>query len=71
MAKVLLNKGDSLEKALKKFKRQVEAEGILKECRDRMYYKSKGELRRERKKAARRKQIRERIKREKFDKLFD
>jgi small subunit ribosomal protein S21 len=78
LAKVEVKKGfdqeqqkANLEKALKKFKRQVETEGIIKTYRDRMYYKSKGEIRREQAKIAKRKQLRERLKREQFDKMFD
>lgn len=78
MAKVVLKQNvgqeqgkESLERALKKFKRQVELEGIIKDYRDRMYYKSKGEIRREKAKIARRKELRERLKREQFYKKFD
>lgn len=78
MAKVVLKQNvgqeqgkESLERALKKFKRQVELEGIIKEYRDRMYYRSKGEIRREKAKIARRKELRERLKREQFYKKFD
>lgn len=78
MAKVILKQNvgqeqgkESLERALKKFKRQVELEGIIKDYRDRMYYRSKGEIRREKAKIARRKELRERLKREQFYKKFD
>lgn len=78
MAKVVLKQNvgqeqgkESLERALKKFKRQVELEGIIKDYRDRMYYRSKGEIRREKAKIARRKELRERLKREQFYKKFD
>ena len=78
MAKVVLKQNvgqeqgkEYLERALKKFKRQVELEGIIKEYRDRMYYRSKGEIRREKAKIARRKELRERLKREQFYKKFD
>lgn len=78
MAKVILKQNvgqeqgkESLERALKRFKRQVELEGIIKDYRDRMYYRSKGEIRREKAKIARRKELRERLKREQFYKKFD
>jgi len=73
MAKVIikdLNKGkytsqeefaqarhDQFESALKKFKREVQAEGILRETRARMYYVSKSEKRKAKQKAGRRKQL--------------
>lgn len=59
------------EAALKRFKRKVEAEGILKDYRDRMYYKSKGERQREKAKAGRRKQLRQMYKQRALDKKFD
>lgn len=48
-----------LEAALKKFKKEVLKEGILKECRDRMYYVSKSEKEKAKKKAGRRKQLKQ------------
>lgn len=47
----------AFEAALKKFKKEVTKEGILKECRDRMYYISKSEKTRMKKKSGRRKQL--------------
>lgn len=61
----------NLEDALKKFKRQVIQEGILKDCRDRMYYKSKSVRRKEMEKAGRRKHLRQMRKQAAFDKKFD
>lgn len=48
-----------LEAALKKFKKEVVKEGILKECRDRMYYVSKSEKKKAKKKSGRRKQLKQ------------
>ena len=38
MAKVIIKEGEPLEKALKRFKKKVEAAGILKEVRRREHY---------------------------------
>ena len=58
MATVYVKNGD-VEQAIKKLRKKVEAEGILNEYRNRMYYKSKGVIRREKMKAAIKKQRRE------------
>lgn len=47
----------AFESALKKFKKEVTKEGILKDYRDRMYYVSKSEKERIKKKSGRRKQL--------------
>lgn len=73
MAKVIVkdNSAESLDKAIKQLRKKVEQEGILKEYRNRMYYKSKGVLRREKAKAGRRKQLKQMRKQAIFDKRFD
>ena len=38
MATVVLKEGDNLEAAIKRFKRKVENDGILKEYRERQYF---------------------------------
>ena len=38
MATVILKDGDNLEAAIKRFKRKVENDGILKEYRERQYF---------------------------------
>lgn len=48
---------NNVEQALKKFKKECIKEGIIRECRDRMYYTSKSEKNRAKKKAGRRKQL--------------
>ena len=70
MATVVV-KDNNIDKAIKQLRKKVEQEGILKEYRNRMFYKSKGELKREKAKAGRRKQLRQMRKQEIFDKRFD
>lgn len=70
MATVIV-KDNNIDKAIKQLRKKVEQEGILKEYRNRMFYKSKGELKREKAKAGRRKQLRQMRKQEIFDKRFD
>ena len=70
MAKVIV-KDNNIDKAIKQLRKKVEQERILKEYRDRMFYKSKGELRREKAKAGRRKQLKQMRKQAIFDKRFD
>jgi small subunit ribosomal protein S21 len=62
MARVILKEGESLEEALRRFKREVLREGILKEIRRREFYESPSEVKK-RKKAAKRRMI-EQTKRE-------
>lgn len=44
MARVILREGESLEEALRRFKREVLREGILKELRRREFYEKPSEL---------------------------
>ena len=53
MPGVEIRKDESFESALRRFKRQIEQEGILKELRERKHYEKPSE--RKRKKARRRK----------------
>ncbi len=46
MSKVEIKKDESFEAALRRFKRQIEQEGILKEVRDRKHYEKPSEKRR-------------------------
>lgn len=64
-------KNNDVEQAIKKLRKKVDAEGILVEYRNRMYYKSKGKLRREKAKAGRRKQLKEMYYQRRLDKQFD
>ena len=50
-------KFSNFEQAFKRFKKDCIKEGIVRECRDRMYYVSKAEKERAKKKAGRRKQL--------------
>ena len=55
MASVKIRENENLERAIKRFKKKVDDEGILKEYRDRRYYKKPSTVRREKKKDAIRK----------------
>jgi len=52
LSHVEIKKDESFESALRRFKRQIEQEGILKEIRERKHYEKPSE--RKRKKARRR-----------------
>lgn len=55
MAKVVVRKNESVEDALKRFKKKVANEGILTELRRREYYLSPSEKRKEKSKQAQKK----------------
>ncbi|TRZ92164.1 30S ribosomal protein S21 [bacterium] len=63
MAFVVLDEGESLESALRRFKRKVQQEAIIKEIKKHSIYFKPGEKRRL-KEAQARKRMRRRIKRE-------
>jgi small subunit ribosomal protein S21 len=63
LAFVLIEEGESLESALKRFKRRVQQEAIIKEIKKHSVYFKPGEKRRM-KQAQARKRMRRRIKRE-------
>ena len=63
MAFVVLDEGESLESALRRFKRKVQQEAIIKEIKKHSIYFKPGEKRRL-KQAQARKRMRRRIKRE-------
>jgi small subunit ribosomal protein S21 len=44
MARVILKEGESLEEALRRFKREVLREGIIKELRRREFYEKPSEI---------------------------
>jgi len=44
MTKIKVRNGESLEQALRRFNREVQKEGILKELRRREFYESKSEV---------------------------
>ena len=60
MAEILLNKGESLEQALRRFKRQVLREGILKEAKRRTFYLKPSESKKLKSKLARARDKRQR-----------
>ncbi|MCX7974206.1 MAG: 30S ribosomal protein S21 [Candidatus Aminicenantes bacterium] len=63
MAFVIVEEGESLESALKRFKRKVQQEAIIKEIKKHSVYFKPGERRRM-KEAQARKRMRRRLKRE-------
>lgn len=48
---VFVRDGEDISKALRKLKKKIESEGIIKELRDRQYYMKPSEKKREAKKA--------------------
>ncbi len=55
IAYVVVDSNEPLEKALKKFKRQVEKEGIIREWKKREYFEKPSTIRNRKKKAFKRK----------------
>lgn len=53
MAQIRLFEGEKIESALRRFKRQVEAEGILQEAKKRVFFLPPGERRKLKSKLAR------------------
>ena len=63
MARVVVRKNESTERAMKRFKRKVEREGIMKDIKKYRYYKKPSVRKKEKSKAAekrRRKALRRR-----------
>lgn len=50
MSKVIVKDGEDIEDALKRFKRQVNKDGQLQECKKRNYYEKPGVRRRNKQK---------------------
>ena len=63
MAEIRVQEGESLENALRRFKRKVQAEDIIKEVERHLYYLEPGERRRA-KQALARKRARKKIRKE-------
>jgi small subunit ribosomal protein S21 len=63
MAEIRLQEGESLENALRRFKRKVQSEDIIKEVKRHSYYLKPGEKRRV-KSALARKRARKKVRRE-------
>jgi small subunit ribosomal protein S21 len=63
LAEVIIQEGESLENALRRFKRKVQQEDIIKEIKKHSYYLKPGEKRRT-KQALARKRARKKLRRE-------
>lgn len=63
VALIIVNEGESIESALRRFKRKVQQEDIIKEIKKHSFYLKPGERRRL-KEALARKRLRRRMKRE-------
>ncbi|MDC7225498.1 MAG: 30S ribosomal protein S21 [Spirochaetales bacterium] len=57
MAHVNIDEGEPLEKAIKRFKRMVEKEGIIREWKKREYFEKPSTIKNRKKKAMERKQM--------------
>ena len=55
MARIVVDDSESLEKAIKRFKRMVEKEGIIREWKKREFYEKPSTILNRKKKALRRK----------------
>ena len=52
MAKVIVRKNETPEKAMKRFKRKVEREGIMRDLKKKRYYRKPSVRKKEKQKAA-------------------
>jgi small subunit ribosomal protein S21 len=57
MAQILVEENESLERAIRRFKRMVEREGIIRECKRREHYEKPSTIRNRKNKAMQRKLI--------------
>jgi small subunit ribosomal protein S21 len=53
MAKTIVRENETIEDAIKRFKRDVSRNGVLAETRKRQYFLKQSEIRKEKKRAAR------------------
>lgn len=53
LPKVEIREGESFEDAMRKFKKMIEQDGILKEIRDRKHYQKPSELKRKKRRERR------------------
>lgn len=53
MSEVVIRKDESFESALRRFKKKIDKEGILREIRDRKHYEKPSERKRKRSKSTR------------------
>ncbi|PKL08752.1 MAG: 30S ribosomal protein S21 [Spirochaetae bacterium HGW-Spirochaetae-7] len=58
MSQIIVDDNEPLEKALKRFKRMVEKEGIIREWKKREYFEKPSAIRNRKEKAMRRKLLR-------------
>ncbi|MDR0908642.1 MAG: 30S ribosomal protein S21 [Spirochaetaceae bacterium] len=58
MAHIIVDDNEPLEKAIKRFKRMVEKEGIIREFKKREYYEKPSTILNRKKKSLKRKQLR-------------
>lgn len=68
MAKVIRRENETVDELIKRFTRKYMEDGTLKELRDREYYKSKGQKRREKKQEQARNAWIRKMKAERFNK---
>ena len=57
LAFITIKNNEELEKAIKRFRKQVEKEGIIREWRKREYYEKPSTIKHKKKKAMRRKEL--------------
>ena len=50
MAQVIVKPGDDIEKAIRRFRKKVQKDGIMQELRSRQYYEKPGDKKRREKK---------------------
>ena len=62
MAKIVVDDSENLEKAIKRFKRMVEREGIIREYKKREYYEKPSTIRNRKNKTLQRKLLKKRQK---------
>ena len=62
MAKIVVDDSENLEKAIKRFKRMVEREGIIREYKKREYYEKPSTIRNRKNKTLQRKLMKKRQK---------
>ncbi len=61
MTMIVVRKNEPLEKALKRFKKKIDKEGIMRSLRERQYYEKPSDIRRKQVNAARAKMKRDAI----------
>ena len=56
---VQVRKGEHIDKALRKLKKKLDKEGLIRICRDKRYYKKPSEVKREQNKRRKRRQAKQ------------